>query len=49
VIDRPDGRRILAATTAGETVEVDVPPETLIAPRDNGFITIERARVFSTR
>ncbi|PWK69198.1 sulfate/molybdate ABC transporter ATP-binding protein [Aminobacter sp. AP02] len=48
VIDRPAGRRILALTTTGEAVELDVAPETQVSAREQGIITIERARVYAT-
>ena len=46
VIDRPDGRRILAATGQGETLELDVAPETPAEAGDEGFVTVRRGRVF---
>jgi sulfate transport system ATP-binding protein len=47
VIDRPDGRRILAKTAAGEQIELDVAPETAARSGDQGFVRIHRARVFA--
>jgi sulfate transport system ATP-binding protein len=47
VIDKPDGRRILARTAGGEQVELDVPPETVARAGDQGFVRIHRARVFA--
>jgi sulfate transport system ATP-binding protein len=47
VIDRPDGRRILARTADGEQVELDVAPETVARSGDQGFMRIHRARVFA--
>jgi len=47
VIDRPDGRRILARTAAGEQIELDVAPETVAGAGDQGFVRIHRARVFA--
>jgi sulfate transport system ATP-binding protein len=47
VIDRPESRRLLAKTQDGETVELDVPPETVVAAGDTGFVAIHRARVFA--
>ena len=47
VIDRPDGRRILARTAAGEQIELDVAPETAARAGDQGFVRIHRARVFA--
>ena len=48
VIDRPAGRRILAVTASGETVELDVSPETQVSAEDKGSVTIERFRVYAT-
>ena len=47
VIDRPDGRRILARTAGGEQIELDVAPETVARPGEQGFVRIHRARVFA--
>ena len=47
VIDRPDGRRILARTAGGEQIELDVAPETVARSGDRGFVRIHRARVFA--
>ena len=47
VIDRPDGRRILARTAAGEQLELDVAPETVAHADDQGFVRVRRARVFA--
>ena len=47
VIDRPDGRRILARTAGGEQIELDVAPETVARTGDEGFVRIRRARVFA--
>lgn len=47
VIDRPDGRRILARTAGGEQVELDVAPETVARAGDEGFVRIHRGRVFA--
>ncbi|WP_395450930.1 sulfate/molybdate ABC transporter ATP-binding protein [Aminobacter sp. UC22_36] len=47
VIDRPAGRRILALTATGAAVELDVAPETQVSAREQGIITIERAKVFA--
>ena len=46
VLDRPDGRRILARTDAGEMLEIDVPAGTRVAAGDSGFVTILHANVF---
>jgi len=46
VIDRPDGRRILAALADGSNVELDVPPETQVARGDHGHVGVIRAHVF---
>ncbi|WP_442577661.1 sulfate/molybdate ABC transporter ATP-binding protein [Mesorhizobium sp. ASY16-5R] len=47
VVDRPDGRRLVARTTGGETVELDVPPETVVRAGDEGFLQIVRMKVFA--
>jgi sulfate transport system ATP-binding protein len=47
VIDKPDGRRILARTLQGEQLELDVAPETAARAGDQGFVRIHRARVFA--
>jgi len=47
VIDKPDGRRILATTADGDHVELDVVPETVARVGDSGFVRIHRARVFA--
>ena len=47
VIDRPDGRRILARTAGDEAIEMDVAPETVARSGDRGFVRIHRARVFA--
>jgi sulfate transport system ATP-binding protein len=47
VIDKPDGRRILARIGSGEQVELDVVPETEARAGDRGFIRIHRAKVFA--
>jgi sulfate transport system ATP-binding protein len=47
VIDRPDGRRILARAAGGEQIELDVAPETAARAGDHGFVRIHRARVFA--
>ncbi|TKT77434.1 sulfate/molybdate ABC transporter ATP-binding protein [Aquamicrobium sp. LC103] len=46
VIDRPDGRRVLADTDAGQSLEIDVPPETPVRASDRGFVQINRGSVF---
>ena len=46
VIDRPDGRRVIARTDNGETVELDVPADTIVAAKDAGVITVLRGSVF---
>ena len=46
VIDRPDGRRVIARTDNGETVELDVPADTIVSARDAGVITVLRGSVF---
>ena len=47
VIDKPDGRRILAKTAGDEQIELDVAPETVVRSGDRGFVRIHRARVFA--
>ncbi|MEW9806405.1 sulfate/molybdate ABC transporter ATP-binding protein [Mesorhizobium sp. ZMM04-5] len=47
VIDRPDGRRILARTESGDQVELDVAPETSATAGERGFVRIHRAQVFA--
>ena len=46
VLDRPEGRRILARTEAGYTLELDVAPDTLVAAGDRGFVRVLRGNVF---
>ena len=46
VIDRPDGRRLLAALSDGSVVELDVPPETKVAKGDHGRIAVLRHHAF---
>ncbi len=48
VIDRPEGRRILARIETGESVELDVPADTQVAASDRGYISILRGNVFPT-
>jgi len=47
VIDKPDGRRILAKTSDGDQIELDVAPETTARAGDEGFVRIHRAKVFA--
>lgn len=47
VIDKPDGRRILAKTADGDQIELDVAPETTARAGDQGFVRIHRAKVFA--
>jgi sulfate/thiosulfate transport system ATP-binding protein len=47
VIDRPDGRRLLALTDGGEAVELDVEPEIDAQPKQTGVLQLKRARVFA--
>ncbi|PSJ61744.1 sulfate/molybdate ABC transporter ATP-binding protein [Kumtagia ephedrae] len=47
VIDRPDGRRLSVRTGSGETAELDVPPETVVAAGDRGVLRVVRMRVFA--
>ncbi len=49
VIDRPEGRRILASTHDSVAVEIDVPADTPVRARDSGFITVLRGNVFPRR
>ncbi len=46
VIDRPEGRRVLARTAGGDTVEIDVPADTRVGARDSGFIEVLRGNIF---
>jgi sulfate transport system ATP-binding protein len=46
VIDRPDGRRIVASLDDGTVVELDVPPETRVAKGDAGTLRVLRAHAF---
>ncbi|AYD02390.1 sulfate/molybdate ABC transporter ATP-binding protein [Neorhizobium sp. NCHU2750] len=46
VLDRADGRRVLAETQAGEALEFDVEPERVVKAGDAGFVTLRRAKVF---
>jgi sulfate transport system ATP-binding protein len=47
VIDRPDGRRLLARLDDGTSLELDVPPETVVRAQDRGVVQIRRANVFA--
>ncbi len=47
VLDRPDGRRVLASTGTGTQLEFDVEPERHLKSGDQGFVTLRRAKVFS--
>lgn len=46
VIDRPDGRRLLAMLDDGSGVELDVTPETTVVKGQTGTIRIVRAHAF---
>ncbi|MGC4023988.1 MAG: sulfate/molybdate ABC transporter ATP-binding protein [Mesorhizobium sp.] len=46
VIDRPDGRRVLARLDDGATVELDVAPEARISRGERGYIGVRRAHAF---
>jgi sulfate/thiosulfate transport system ATP-binding protein len=46
VIDRPGTRRLVATLVAGETVELDVPPERDVHEGQTGMLTLLRSRVF---
>jgi sulfate/thiosulfate transport system ATP-binding protein len=47
VIDRPDGRRLVARVEDGDTIELDVQPETAVRPGDRGALKIIRMRAFA--
>ncbi|MNV12334.1 Sulfate/thiosulfate import ATP-binding protein CysA [compost metagenome] len=47
VLDRADGRRVLAITAAGEALEFDVEPERMVKAGDAGFVTLRRAKAFA--
>ncbi|MBW6421876.1 sulfate/molybdate ABC transporter ATP-binding protein [Rhizobium sp. XQZ8] len=47
VLDRPDGRRVLATAETGEHLELDVEPERSVKAGDGGFVTLRRAKVFA--
>lgn len=47
VIDRPDSRRVLAMTGAGQAVEFDTAPEFPHRKGEAGFIEIRRPRVYA--
>ncbi|MBL8582649.1 MAG: sulfate/molybdate ABC transporter ATP-binding protein [Rhizobiaceae bacterium] len=49
IIDRPDGRRLLARLDDGSDVEIDTPPETAVASGDRGTVRVMRAQVFPLR
>ncbi|GGD37941.1 sulfate/molybdate ABC transporter ATP-binding protein [Aureimonas glaciei] len=46
VLDRPDGRRVLAATGLGAPVEFDVAPQVAIRPLDHGTLAIRDPTFF---
>ena len=46
VVDQPEGRRILARTHDGSTVELDVPINAELHPGDHGVIELLRGNVF---
>ncbi|MCX8997989.1 sulfate/molybdate ABC transporter ATP-binding protein [Rhizobiaceae bacterium BDR2-2] len=46
VLDRPDGRRLIAVTDTGEQVELDVAPDTPVSAGARGVVTLARAHVF---
>ncbi|NTF33007.1 sulfate/molybdate ABC transporter ATP-binding protein [Rhizobium skierniewicense] len=46
VLDRAGDRRVIAATTEGDLLEFDVPPETAIEAGGHGHIIIRRAKIF---
>ncbi len=47
VLDRPDGRRVLATTETGDQLEFDVEPERAVKAGEGGFVTLRRAKVFA--
>ncbi|OCP03021.1 MULTISPECIES: sulfate/molybdate ABC transporter ATP-binding protein [unclassified Ensifer] len=47
VMDRPDGRRVIATTQSGTHLELDVEPECAVKSGDIGFVTLRRAKVFA--
>jgi sulfate transport system ATP-binding protein len=47
VIDRPEGRRILAQTAEGKPLELDVAPEIIAKADDKGFIVVRRGQIFA--
>lgn len=47
VIDRPDSRRVLAVTAAGQPVEFDTAPEFSHRKGEAGFLDIRRPRVYA--
>ena len=49
VLDRPDSRRIVATTDAGETVELDGPPTLRVSAGESGIIAVSRGDVFSRK
>lgn len=46
VIDRADGRRVLATTERGEHLEFNIEPERVVEAGEEGFVTFRRAKVF---
>ncbi len=46
VIDRPDGRRILAVTDDGQRIEVDVQPDVEVEAGDRGTLQFRRTNVY---
>lgn len=47
VLDRADGRRVLAATSSGTPLEFDVEPERFVRSGDAGYVTLRRGKVFA--
>ncbi len=47
VIDRPDSRRVLAITGAGEPIEFDTAPEFAGSKGDQGYLQINRPRIYA--
>jgi sulfate transport system ATP-binding protein len=46
VLDRPDGRRLLARTDSGDTLELDVPVTVSVAAGERGAVQVLHGNVF---
>jgi sulfate transport system ATP-binding protein len=46
ILDRPGGRRLIAASESGEVLEIDTPPDWQGAVGDRGYVSVVRAQVF---